>query len=70
MEAAMSVRELLPILLPLIVIQLGLLIFSLVDLFRAERHVRWLPKPAWALIIIFGQMLGPIIYLVSGREEG
>lgn len=65
----MEMRDLLPILLPLVAIQLGLLVYSLVDLARAERHVRWLPKPAWALIIIFGQMLGPIIYLVAGREE-
>ena len=65
----MEVRDILPIVLPLVVIQLGLLVYSLIDLFRAERHVRWLPKPAWALIIIFGQMLGPIIYLVAGREE-
>ena len=65
----MELRELLPILLPLVAIQLGLLVYSLIDLARAERRVRWLPKPAWALIIIFGQMIGPIIYLVAGREE-
>ena len=65
----MSARDLLPILLPLVAIQLGLQVFSLFDLARAERHVRYLPKPAWVAIIIFGQLLGSVVYLVAGREE-
>ncbi|MFN8512641.1 MAG: PLDc N-terminal domain-containing protein [Thermomicrobiales bacterium] len=65
----MDVRDLLPILLPLVAIQLGLQIFSLFDLARAERHARYLPKVAWAAIIILGQLLGSVVYLVAGREE-
>jgi hypothetical protein len=65
----MTVRDLLPILVPLVAIQLGLQIFSLVDLARAERHARYLPKPIWAVIIILGQILGSVVYLVAGREE-
>jgi hypothetical protein len=65
----MTVRDLLPILVPLVAIQLGLQLFSLIDLARAERHARYLPKPAWAAIIVLGQLFGSIIYLVAGREE-
>ena len=65
----MNVRDLLPVLLPLIAIQLGLQIYSLVDLVRAGRQVRYLPKAVWVLIIIFGQLLGSVIYLIVGREE-
>lgn len=65
----MNARDLLPVLLPLIAIQLGLQIYSLVDLVRAGRQVRYLPKTVWALVIIFGQLLGSVVYLIVGREE-
>ncbi len=65
----MNARDLLPVLLPLIAIQLGLQIYSLVDLARAGRQVRYLSKTVWALVIIFGQLLGSVVYLIVGREE-
>jgi hypothetical protein len=58
----------LPFIIPLVLIQLILVIVCLVDLFRREK-VRYLPKWAWAIIIILGELLGPIIYLIIGREE-
>lgn len=65
----MAIQDMLPVLVPLIAIQLGLQIFSLFDLSRAARRVRYLPKVGWALLILFGQLLGSIVYLVAGREE-
>ena len=65
----MSVRDLLPVLLPLVAIQLGLQIYSLIDLARSTRLVRYLSKPVWGLIIVFGQLLGSVVYLIVGREE-
>ncbi len=58
----------LPYIIPLVLIQLILVIVCLVDLFRREK-TRYLPKWAWAIIIILGELLGPIIYLIIGREE-
>jgi hypothetical protein len=53
---------------PLLLLQLLLLIWAIVDLVR--RHtVKILPKWAWALIIIFVNLFGPIIYFVAGRGE-
>ena len=66
----MEIQEALPVLVPLVAIQVGLQVFSLVDLSRAARRTRYLPKAAWAAIIVFGQLLGSVIYLVAGREEG
>jgi Phospholipase_D-nuclease N-terminal len=60
--------ELLPFIIPIVLIQLILMIVALVDLVRREK-VRGLPKWAWALIIILGELIGPIIYLIVGREE-
>jgi hypothetical protein len=59
--------RLLPLLAPLVVIQLALLILGLVDLARRERTRG--PKWAWALVIVFISMIGPIVYFLFGREE-
>ena len=53
---------------PLLIIQLILLAIALVDLIRREQ-VRYIPKWAWAIIIIFINLIGPISYLLIGREE-
>jgi hypothetical protein len=59
----------LPLILPLIVLQLGLLIWALVDLTRPERRVRGDNKVVWALIIIFISLIGPLLYFIVGRES-
>jgi len=61
------ITQWIPFLIPVVVIQLALMAFALVDLARRERTRG--PKWVWALVIIFGELLGPIIYLVFGREE-
>ncbi len=62
-----KIRELLPYLIPIIVLQLGLMIFALVDLVRREKTKG--PKWLWALIIVFVNLIGPILYFILGREE-
>ena len=56
-------------LLPLFVLLAGLIVYCLVDLIRARR-VRYLPKPVWALIIVFvSTPFGALAYLVFGRDH-
>jgi len=62
-----KLQQFLPLIIPLILIQLALMIFALVDLSRRERTRG--PKWMWALIIIFGELLGPILYFTIGRTE-
>ena len=62
-----KLRELIPFLIPVILLQLVLIIAALVDLARRERTRG--PKWLWVLIIVFVNVLGPIIYFVVGREE-
>jgi hypothetical protein len=57
------------ILIPIFVIQLGLLIWALYDLTRPGRRVKGDSKVVWALIIIFINIIGPILYFLVGREE-
>lgn len=63
-----EIADLLKMLWPILVFQLLLLIWAIIDLIR-RRTVKSLPKWAWALIIIFVNIFGPIIYLVFGRGE-
>jgi hypothetical protein len=60
---------LVPILIPILAIQLGLLVAGLYDLTRPTRQVKGGSKVVWALIIIFINIIGPILYFLVGREE-
>jgi hypothetical protein len=67
--AELKPEQIIALLAPVVVIQVGLLIAGLIDLGRDDRHVRGGNKVVWALIIIFVNLLGPIIYFVAGRED-
>jgi hypothetical protein len=60
---------LLALVIPILVIQVGLLIWGLYDLTRPDRRVKGDNKVLWAIVIIFINILGPILYLIVGREE-
>lgn len=64
-----QLRQGLPLVLPLLVLQLALLLLAIVDLFREERKVRFVGKPIWALIIVFVNIVGPLAYFFAGRED-
>ena len=64
----MTVTEALRAFWPLFAFQLGLMIWALVDLSRRE-NTRLLPRVVWFLVIVLFSMLGPIAYLVWGRES-
>ena len=62
-----NIMEYLPLLIPVILIELTLLVIALIDLLRREKTRG--PKWAWALAILIIQIFGPIAYLIFGREE-
>ncbi len=61
-------QQILPFIIPLVLLQLILMIIALVDLSKREK-VRWIPKWGWAIIIVLGELVGPILYFILGREE-
>jgi hypothetical protein len=67
--ADLKTEQIIALLVPIVVIQIGLMIAALVDLERDERRVRGGSKLVWALVIVFVNVLGPILYFVAGREE-
>ena len=62
-----EIREYLPLLIPLALIQLVLMAMALLDIARREK-LRG-PKWVWVLVVIFVNIVGPIVYFVLGREE-
>jgi hypothetical protein len=62
-----QLMKLLPLLIPLFLIQLGLMIAALVDLLKREKTKG--PKWMWIIIVVFVNMIGPIVYFVVGRED-
>jgi hypothetical protein len=64
----LTATEIIKLLLPLLVIQIGIAIYALVDL--SKNGVRNLSKLIWVLIIIFVNMLGPVAFLIFGRGDG
>jgi Phospholipase_D-nuclease N-terminal len=67
--AALKPEQIVALLAPIVLIQLGLMVFALIDLERDERRVRGGNKLVWALVIVFINIIGPIIYFTFGRED-
>ena len=65
----MSDQQILLLALPVLLIELGLIVFAVRDLLKPERRVRGESKLMWGLIIVFISLLGPILYFVVGRRE-
>ena len=62
-----QLQQLIPLLIPIALLQLGLTVVALIDLARREKTKG--PKWAWLLVILLVSMIGPILYFVMGRQE-
>ena len=62
-----ELQKYIPLLIPVLVIQLALMIAALVDLVRREQTRG--PKWVWVLVVLFINFIGPIVYFVAGRKE-
>jgi hypothetical protein len=52
---------------PILVIQFILLVVAVIDLVRIEKTNG--PKWLWVIIILFVNLIGPILYFVIGRRS-
>ena len=59
--------DLLPLLIPILLIEIGLMIVALVDLIKRTKTKG--PKWLWLIVILFVNLIGPIIYFLVAREE-
>lgn len=62
-----NVTDIIKLMLPLLILELGLKVFCLYRLSKDE--VKYLPKLAWGAIILFVNTIGPLMYLLIGRER-
>jgi hypothetical protein len=62
-----NINQIIPFLIPIIILQLLLIVVALRDLINRERTNG--PKWMWALVILLFEIFGPIIYLLVGRED-
>jgi len=63
-----EIMDYLPIIIPLLLLQLILMVTALLHLIKNER-LDQNNKIIWALVIIFLNLVGPILYLLFGRKE-
>jgi len=68
MNHELSTSQLIGLIIPLVLIELGLLGFALYDLIKREK-VKGGNKWVWGVMIVVGNFIGPILYFVLGREE-
>lgn len=54
------------LLAPILVLQFILIVVALIDLVRIEATNG--PKWVWAIVIVLGNLIGPIIYFAVGRN--
>jgi hypothetical protein len=65
----MTLEGILPYLLPILVLDAVLVIGALYDLTRSERRVLGDNKLVWALVILLVNLIGPILYFLTGRRD-
>ncbi|PEK01320.1 phosphatidylserine synthase [Bacillus wiedmannii] len=63
----MDIMAFLPIILPVIAVGALLVFIALIDLYRHRKTRK--NVLVWALIILFVNVLGPILYFVIGRKD-
>jgi ABC-type multidrug transport system permease subunit len=68
MNEVSDLLTLLPLIIPLVILQLGLQIFGLIDLSKRSK-VKFDNKLMWALIVVLGGIIGAAVYLITGRLE-
>lgn len=64
-----EIMEILPLILPLLVIQLGLTVYCLLDLWKFSKDKRdKQDKLVWSLVVVLFSLLGALAYLVFERR--
>jgi hypothetical protein len=67
MEIFNDLMRFLPLLIPVILIQIGLMVFALIDVLK-KRKARG-NYLVWVFVIIFVNIFGPIAYFAFGRVD-
>ncbi len=66
-DSVALIKQYLPLLIPVALLELGLLVAALIDLSKREKTKG--PKWIWIVVVIIFNLLGPIVYFLFGRDE-
>lgn len=65
----MELKEILPFLIPLIIVEAALLIYTIRHILTHEHYKRG-NRTLWLVVTIVGmEFIGPILYFVFGKED-
>ncbi|MFW5991869.1 MAG: PLDc N-terminal domain-containing protein [Halanaerobiaceae bacterium] len=67
MFAELSVMEIIKMFLPIIILELGLKIYCIIQL--TKKGARHFPDWVWGLIILIVSTFGPVAFLIFGRKR-
>jgi len=67
-EMMATLRPFLPLIIPLFIIQVGLMIAALVHIFKHDTYKAG-NRIMWVLVCIFINTIGPILYFIIGRGD-
>lgn len=62
------IREYLPILIPIVVLEIGLMIYALSHVLKHD-NFKFENKAMWIVVVVLIQIIGPILYLIIGKDN-
>lgn len=62
------IQNLLPVIIPAVLLELGLMVSALVHLLKRGRVKRG-SVGLWVVIIVLLNIIGPVLYFLLGRED-
>lgn len=62
------IKQYLPILIPIIILEIGLMLYSLSHVLKHNKY-KLGNRMIWIFIVIFIQIVGPVLYLIIGKED-
>jgi len=63
-----DITNIILLLLPLIMLQMGLMIYALIKAIK-QTNFKYLSKLGWIIIIIVINIIGPVLYLIMEGEN-
>lgn len=62
------IREYLAILIPIVVLEIGLMIYALIHILKHNKF-KFGNKVMWIVVVVLIQIIGPIFYLMIGKDD-
>ncbi|MBO2535892.1 MULTISPECIES: PLD nuclease N-terminal domain-containing protein [Rummeliibacillus] len=62
----MTLQEALPLIIPIIILEWTLAIVALIHVLK-HPHYQFGNKPMWIIVVLFIQIIGPVVYFIFGR---